>query len=129
MAGHSAIGATILGVAVSKFVIANPFGPFEEPRFGAYLVNTWRKGEVAEVRTPRYLRDNIHVDLLALAYAKFVRRRSRRRRPAGGSVPAATWRPRAHSPSGWRRELAPRLGLEARVRLLTQTDFPSRWRD
>jgi len=28
----------------------------------------------AEVRTPNYLRDNIHVDLLALAYADFVKR-------------------------------------------------------
>jgi nucleoside-diphosphate-sugar epimerase len=63
-----------LGIPFNKFLIANPFGPFEEPRFCAYLIKTWRDGQIAEVRTPGYLRDNIHVDLLALAYAAFVRR-------------------------------------------------------
>jgi hypothetical protein len=42
-------------------VISNPFGPFEEPRFCAYLMKTWRAGEIAEVRTPAYLRDNMKV--------------------------------------------------------------------
>lgn len=60
------------GRPFGKFTIPNPFGPYEEPRFGAYLINTWKKGETAEVRTPAYVRDNIHVDLLALAYAGFV---------------------------------------------------------
>jgi hypothetical protein len=46
-------------------VIANPFGPLEEPRFCAYLVKTWAAGQVPEVRTPLYVRDNIHVSLLA----------------------------------------------------------------
>lgn len=55
-----------------KFTIPNPFGPYEEPRFGAYLMKTWKAGAVAEVRTPAYVRDNIHVDLLALAYVGFV---------------------------------------------------------
>lgn len=63
-----------LAIPFNKFLIANPFGPFEEPRFCAYLIKTWRDGQIAEVRTPGYLRDNIHVDLLAMAYAAFVRR-------------------------------------------------------
>ena len=62
-----------LGIPFAKFVIPNPFGPFEEARFCAYLMKTWRAGETAEVRTPVYLRDNIHVDLLALAYADYVK--------------------------------------------------------
>ena len=62
----------VVGAPVSKFVIANPFGPFEEARFVAHAVETWAKGEAVEVGTPNYLRDNIHVDLLALAYAQFV---------------------------------------------------------
>ena len=60
------------GLRYGKFVIPNPFGPLEEPRFCAYLVRTWRKGEIARVNTPSYIRDNIHVSLLAAAYAKFV---------------------------------------------------------
>ena len=112
----------VMGAPLSKFVIANPFGPYEEPRFGAYLVATWRKGEVAEVRTPRYLRDNIHVDLLGLTYAKFVHEAAasgvgRRFGPCGYLETQGAFAERMG------RELAPRLGLEGRVRLLTQTDF------
>ena len=60
------------GLHYRKFVIPNPFGPLEEPRFCAYLTRSWRKGEVVRVNTPDYVRDNIHVSLLAAAYAKFV---------------------------------------------------------
>ncbi|EQD48546.1 UDP-glucose 4-epimerase, partial [mine drainage metagenome] len=31
------------GIPLSKFVIPNPFGPFEEPRFCAYLMQCWAK--------------------------------------------------------------------------------------
>ena len=60
------------GVRYAKFVIPNPFGPLEEPRFCAYLIRAWKKGEVARVNTPLYVRDNIHVSLLAAAYVKFA---------------------------------------------------------
>ncbi len=61
-----------IGVPLGHFVIANPFGPLEEPRFGAYLLRTWREGKTAEVRTPRYVRDNVPVRALAEAYAGFA---------------------------------------------------------
>jgi UDP-glucose 4-epimerase len=61
-------------VALGKFVIPNPFGPFEEPRFATYLAKTWLQGSKAGVNTPAYIRDNIHVSLLALAYRVFVER-------------------------------------------------------
>src|SRR4029077_18456147 len=60
------------GFTCEKFVIPNPFGPYEEPRFTAYLMKTWLAGETARVQTPRYVPDNIHVSLLAQAYAAFV---------------------------------------------------------
>jgi UDP-glucose 4-epimerase len=60
------------GMPLGKFVIANPFGPLEEPRFCAFLVKTWASGETPEVRTPLYVRDNIHISLLAKAYADFA---------------------------------------------------------
>ena len=41
--------------ALEKFVIPNPFGPYEEPRFTAYLMRTWLAGETAHVQTPRYV--------------------------------------------------------------------------
>jgi nucleoside-diphosphate-sugar epimerase len=60
------------GFSIGKFVIPNPFGPLEEPRFTAFLIRSWLKGETPIVQTPRYVRDNIHVDLLALAYRRFA---------------------------------------------------------
>jgi UDP-glucose 4-epimerase len=62
------------GLALGKFLIPNPFGPQEDPRFTAYLMKTWFAGKVASVNTPAYVRDNIHVSLLAMAYAKFAER-------------------------------------------------------
>ena len=60
------------GIPIGKFVIPNPFGPWEEPRFTAYLMNTWKEGKTAKVQTPDYIRDNIHVGLLAAAYSVFA---------------------------------------------------------
>lgn len=60
------------GLSLGKFVIPNPFGPYEEPRFTTYLARTWLEGGKAVVKTPSYVRDNIHVSLLALAYRDFV---------------------------------------------------------
>ena len=111
------------GIPFNKFLIANPFGPFEEPRFCAYLIKTWRGGQVAEVHTPSYLRDNIHVDLLALAYADFVKRvvetsASQKFGPIGYAETQGAFTERFAS------EMRSRLGWECGVHLLPQTDFP-----
>jgi UDP-glucose 4-epimerase len=60
------------GVRMGKFVIPNPFGPWEDPRFISYLARTWSTGQVAAVRTPDYIRDNIHISMLSAAYAEFA---------------------------------------------------------
>jgi nucleoside-diphosphate-sugar epimerase len=109
-------------IPFNKFLIANPFGPFEEPRFCAYLTKTWRGGQVAEVRAPSYLRDNIHVDLLALAYADFVKRAiqtnaSQKFGPMGYAETQGAFTERFAS------AMRSRMGWECGVRLLTQTDF------
>ena len=107
-----------------KFVIPNPFGPFEEPRFTAYLMKTWFKGEVAGVKTPDYVRDNIHASLLAASYRRFAE-----------SLPASGGGTFRLSPSGYvesqgqfaRRfadEIRTRLGLACELELATQLDFP-----
>ena len=57
---------------LSHFVIANPFGSFEEMRFTSYLAKEWLNGKRAEVRYPLYERDNIPVTLLAECYAEFA---------------------------------------------------------
>lgn len=114
--------AAAAGFSLGKFVIPNPFGPYEEPRFTAYLVRTWKAGQTPSVNTPRYVRDNIHVSLLAAAYADFA-----------AGLPGAPGLVR-RNPSGYvetqgafaRRfaeAMAPRLGLECPVALAQQTDF------
>ena len=59
-------------VSYGKFVIANPFGKFEEPRFTNYLFKCWERNEIPMVQTPKYIRDNIPVDLLAMSYRGFL---------------------------------------------------------
>ena len=111
------------GMPLGKFVIPNPFGPFEEPRFCAYLIRQWQAGQAAEVRTPAYVRDNIHVDLLAAAYAGFAEKVA-----AGAGFMRA-------NPSGYvetqgafaerfAREIGERSRLDCRVVLAHQTEFP-----
>jgi len=112
------------GLPLGKFVIPNPFGPWEEPRFTAYLMNTWRKGETAKVQTPDYIRDNIHVDLLAGAYGVFA-----------GRVAIQTGEPIKFNPSGYietqgafaqraAREVQARTQWKCDLDLLVQTEFP-----
>ncbi|MDE2027049.1 MAG: NAD(P)-dependent oxidoreductase [Candidatus Omnitrophica bacterium] len=60
--------------AFGKFVVPNPFGPLEEERFTSYLMRSWLKDETAVVKTPDYVRDNVHIGALAGAYADFVNR-------------------------------------------------------
>jgi UDP-glucose 4-epimerase len=64
------IEAERLGLSLGKFVIPNPFGPGEEMRFTSYLAKEWAAGRIPTVATPLYIRDNIHVSLLALAYRR-----------------------------------------------------------
>lgn len=110
------------GIPLGRFVIPNPFGPFEEPRFCAYLMQTWKQGGIATVKTPAYVRDNIHVDLLARAYVQYATHLL-----AGVALPAFL-------PSGYvgsqgefaqrfAREIRSRLGLACTLELVEQTEF------
>lgn len=89
-----------LSVPITKFVIPNPFGPYEEPRFCNFLIQTWKKGEVPAINTPDYIRDNIHADLLARYYALAVE--SHHRAHTGGS--------RHHDQSGGSHDPARTIG-------------------
>lgn len=110
------------GIAIAKFVIPNPFGPFEEPRFTAYVLKTWLSGGTAVCSSPAYIRDNIHVSLLAKSYAQFAAAI-----PSAGSIRL--------NPSGYvesqgaftlrlAQEMRPRLERPCLVELKKQVDFP-----
>ena len=117
---------------VTKFIIPNPFGPFEEPRFCNYLVQTWKKGEVPVVGTPDYIRDNIHVDLLAKHYVVVVEGSA----GAGGGLTGGNGEEliKKYGPSGYiesqgafairfTKAMAERLPLKCDVRLGVQVSF------
>ena len=109
------------GVPFAKFVIPHPFGPLEQPRLGAYLAKTWRGGGTVEIKTPAYIRDNIHVGLLAAAYARFVGEDSapdRQLNPSGYIESQGAFVQRIA------REVSQRTGLACGVTLLKQQEFP-----
>jgi UDP-glucose 4-epimerase len=109
------------GVPFAKFVIPHPFGPLEQPRLGAYLAKTWRGGGTVEIKTPAYIRDNIHVGLLAAAYARFVSEHSapdRQLNPSGYIESQGAFVQRIA------REVRQRTGLACGVTLLEQREFP-----
>jgi UDP-glucose 4-epimerase len=110
------------GLALGKFVIPNPFGPYEHQRFTHHLASCWAAGETARVATPAYVRDNIHVGLLSRAYARFAERLAADRRDA------------RMGPSGYREsqgafarrladELRARTGWACRLELTDQLEF------
>jgi len=110
------------GLSFGKFVIPNPFGPFEEPRFTAYLMKTWFKGEVAGVKTPDYVRDNIHASLLAAAYRRFAESL-----PAGGGSlrlsPSGYVESQGRFTLRFAEAMRSRLGLPCEVELAEQREF------
>jgi UDP-glucose 4-epimerase len=110
------------GIGLGKFVIPNPFGPYEEPKFTTYLIKNWLAGATPNCSSPAYVRDNIHVSLLAKAYAQFAM-----------VVPTDGFA--RTNPSGYvesqgafalrlAQEMHPRLGLPCPVELKKQVDFP-----
>ena len=108
-------------IGLGKFVIPNPFGPFEEPRFTAYLVKNWFAGKTPSVQTPAYVRDNIHAALLAKTYVRFVEQT-----PSSGFAklnPSGYVESQGAFALRFAREMRPRLGLACDVELKVQTQF------
>ncbi|MGX4770512.1 NAD-dependent epimerase/dehydratase family protein [Bradyrhizobium guangdongense] len=111
-----------MGFSLGKFVVANPFGPFEEPRFCNYLVQSWLKGDAPSVRTPLYVRDNIHVDLLARAYARFCELVATT--PAISRLnPSYYVESQGAFAERFARAMEPRLGISCPLKLIEQTEF------
>jgi UDP-glucose 4-epimerase len=107
-------------VSIGKFVIANPFGPYEEPRFTHYLIKNWFAGTRPVVNTPSYVRDNIHVSLLAKAYVRFVSTLASgvsRINPSGYVESQGSFAQRLAD------EMRGRTGLKCEVELKAQSDF------
>ena len=84
------------GLHLGKFVIPNPFGPMEEPRFTTYLARTWlggklRRGQYARLRSRQYPRDVAGGRVLAIcgpvgAHARVFQSQSERFRREPGRL-------------------------------------------
>lgn len=110
------------GLGLGKFVIPNPFGPLEEPRYTAYLMKAWLSGQTPTCASPDYVRDNIHVSLLAKAYARFAAELQ------GDGFAHLGPTGYAESQGAFTQRLAAamrtRLNLPCNVELAVQKDFP-----
>lgn len=111
------------GLALGKFVIANPFGRYEQDRFCSYLVRSWAAGETAEVRTPDYIRDNIPVDRLSQAYARFAGLDAEDP-GADGCRPSGYVGSQGDFTARFAREIGARLTLDTPYVLHPQSAFP-----
>lgn len=114
---HLRYRAERLGLAVGKFVVPHPFGPLEKPGLTSSVAAAWLRGETPELCQPYLVRDFVHVDYLAEAYARFARDLA----CAQGLLRCA---PSLHveTVGGFvgrmARALGPRLGCECRFRSL-----------
>lgn len=107
----------LYGMKFRKFVIPNPFGPFEEVRFTTFLAQKWLKGEVPVVTQPDYVRDNIPVTLLAESYAAFADSKEEKLNPS--------YKPERTEAfvSRFSEGLKPFLNRECRFDVQKQADF------
>jgi UDP-glucose 4-epimerase len=112
------------GIILDKFVIPNPFGPLEEARFTHYLMTSWLTGRVPAVTTPAYVRDNIHVDLLAKAYAQFVLDSNRRASTPARLAPSGYVETQGAFAERVAREVSRRLPIQCPLDLKSQDEFP-----
>ncbi|MEX1012829.1 MAG: NAD(P)-dependent oxidoreductase [Waddliaceae bacterium] len=113
----------ILDIQLGKFVIPNPYGPFEEDRFSTYLAKTWLKHAVAEVKTPEYIRDNIHVELLAKGYALFAWEMAHTTKKFVKKNPSGARGTQGEFTQKLSQEFSKRWGLPCHFTLCKQTHF------
>jgi nucleoside-diphosphate-sugar epimerase len=59
-----------VGLPMVKFVVPNPFGPYEAQTFQRAVMTRWRDGQPVQVSHPFYGRDNAPADLLGQVYAR-----------------------------------------------------------
>mgnify|MGYP000072374945 CR=1 FL=1 len=113
---------TLKNLHLGKFVIPNPFGPYEEERFTSFLARTWLEGKCAPVTFPDYLRDNIHVSLLAKAYCLFAE--TLPPTPGFSKInPSEYVETQGTFTARFAEALRPRLNVPCEYQLHTQTEF------
>lgn len=113
----------LFNVPHAKFVISNPFGPFEEERFTTYLVKSWFRGEKPLIKTPLYIRDNIHISLLAYCYVKFCNEFNSSNSAYLKINPSGYIESQGQFTKRFAEEISRRLNITPEFELLQQTEF------
>ena len=111
------------GVNIGKFIISNPFGAFEEKRFLNYLITGWLNNESRSVNTPDYVRDNIHVELLAGYYAYFIEKVAVSKNPVMSLAPSGYIETQGDFAARVAYEMSTRLNKDCVVLNNEQKDF------
>ncbi|MBA3603096.1 MAG: NAD(P)-dependent oxidoreductase [Parachlamydiaceae bacterium] len=111
------------GLHLGKFVIPNPFGPYEEGRYTSYLAKCWLQKTKAGVDFPLYIRDNIPVSLLAKSYATFAESLMEE---VGFSKFSPSFKPekQAYFVEHFSKEMQKRWGLSCEYEVKNQVNFP-----
>ncbi len=111
------------GVRLGKFVIPNPFGPFEEPRYTAYLMQDLARRRDRQLRQSR-LRPRQHPRLPARQGLRALRRRNSPRRASSALNPSGYVESQGAFTQRVAAEMRSRLGLPCAVELKRQTRVP-----
>ena len=110
-------------ISLGKFVIPNPFGPYEKASFTNYLVKTWFEKKTPVIKNPDYVRDNIHVDLLALFYLDFVKKICLQNNAQMKVNPSGYIGTQLDFVTKFSKEISKRINLECNFSKDVQTDF------
>lgn len=102
-------------IKMFKFIVPTPFGPLEDSHSPTFVIKAWLGHEIPTVSTPRYIRDYMHVDLLARTYAAYV-----------DSILTNNTDDEKFSPSGYieaQSNFTNRIAVEMRQRIKRPCDF------
>lgn len=110
-------------IPMRHFVIPNPFGIHEDKKFNYYLADCWINHQIASVKTPDYVRDNIPVPLLALAYQTTCKSLLDQRELVGTTRPSGYVESQGAFTARMAGHMRQHLGLPCEFNVLQQTDF------
>jgi UDP-glucose 4-epimerase len=108
---------------LGKFVIPNPFGPYEESRFTTYLIRNWLNKKAASVNSPDYVRDNIHITLLARVYAYFINKLKNTDKGLTKINPSGYVETQGEFAERFAVEMRKRFALKCKLELHNQIEF------
>lgn len=114
----------LFNIQLGKFVIPNPFGPFEEPRFTTYLIKTWMNQKVGSVNSPEYIRDNIHISLLCEVYLYFINEMMKSKNSLLKINPSGYPESQGKFAMRFANEMRKRFALPCELKLQEQKEFP-----